>query len=67
MAVLSASASLARWRFADASASCMCHFLMNHTAPSSTLLYHTSGSLALSFHLPPFLFVSHVEGHEVLS
>ncbi|CAB1104007.1 unnamed protein product [Ectocarpus sp. CCAP 1310/34] len=26
---------------------------MNHAAPSSTLLYHTSGSLALSFHFPP--------------
>ncbi|CAB1100946.1 unnamed protein product [Ectocarpus sp. CCAP 1310/34] len=53
MAVLSASASLARWRFADASASCLCHFLMNHAAPSSTLLHHTSGSLALSFNFPP--------------
>ncbi|CAB1096438.1 unnamed protein product [Ectocarpus sp. CCAP 1310/34] len=26
---------------------------MNHAAPSSTFFYHTSGSLALSFHLPP--------------
>ncbi|CAB1117618.1 unnamed protein product [Ectocarpus sp. CCAP 1310/34] len=53
MAVLSASASLARWCFADACASCLCHFLMSHATPSSTLLHHTSGSLALSFHSPP--------------
>ncbi|CAB1115181.1 unnamed protein product [Ectocarpus sp. CCAP 1310/34] len=53
MAALSASASRARWRFADASASCLCHFLMNHAAPSSTFLYHTAGSLALSFRSPP--------------
>ncbi|CAM9179287.1 unnamed protein product, partial [Sphacelaria rigidula] len=43
--------ALSTWRFADAPCSCRCHFAINHPTLSCTLHYHSSGSLALVFHL----------------